>query len=84
MRATLWPLAAAAIVALAVAVVPLLMTALLAADSNRPEIDFLSAGRGSLHPAHLLMLAFADLYGAADLKVEFWGPPRVSTQIMSK
>src|SRR5215211_5356814 len=74
-RATLGPLAAAAIAALCVAAVPLVMTALLAAESNRPAIDFLSAGRGSLHPAHLLMLVFADLYGAADPAVDFWGPP---------
>ena len=32
-------------------------------------------GRGSLHPAHLLTLVFADLYGAADPAVDFWGPP---------
>jgi hypothetical protein len=51
------------------------MSALLAAQSNRPDIGFEHAGRGSLHPAHLLMLMFADLYGAADPKVEFWGPP---------
>ena len=51
------------------------MSALLAADSNRPEIGFAYAGLGSLHPAHLLMLVFADLYGAADPAVEFWGPP---------
>lgn len=73
--ASVRPLAAAAVTAITVAGLPALMTALLAAGSNRPEIDYLSAGRGSLHPAHLLTLAFADLYGAADPKVDYWGPP---------
>jgi hypothetical protein len=51
------------------------MSALLAADSQRPEIDYISAGRGSLHPAHLLTLLVADLYGATDPAVPYWGPP---------
>jgi hypothetical protein len=55
--------------------VPVILTALLAADSNRPEIGYEAAGRGSLHPANLLMLAFADLFGASDVQREFWGPP---------
>ena len=38
-------------------------------------ITFEHAGRGSLHPVLLLMLVFADLFGAADPNVEFWGPP---------
>jgi hypothetical protein len=59
----------------ALALVPLVLSALLAADSNRPMIGFEDAGRGSLHPAHLLMLVFSDLFGAADPNVEFWGPP---------
>ena len=52
---------------------PVLLTELLAASSNRPEFDLRQAGRGSLHPAHLLSLAFADLFGAMDPKVDFWG-----------
>jgi hypothetical protein len=74
-KATFLPVAASAVTAIAIAIVPVVMSALLAADSNRPEIGFTSAGLGSLHPAHLLMLVFADLYGAADPAVEFWGPP---------
>jgi hypothetical protein len=73
--ASLAPLAACAAAFALVAAVPVVLTALLAADSNRPVIDYVSAGHGSLHPAHLLMLAFADLYGAADPTVDFWGPP---------
>ena len=54
---------------------PLLLTALLAASSNRPEVGFEIAVRGSLHPADLLTLVFADLFGAADPVVPYWGPP---------
>ena len=75
LRSTFLPVAMSGVVAVAIAAVPIVMSALLASDSNRPVIDFESAGLGSLHPAHLLMLAFADLYGAADPKVVFWGPP---------
>ena len=34
-----------------------------------------SPAGGSLHPANLLMLVFADLFGASDFNREFWGPP---------
>ncbi len=74
-KATLLPLIASGVVAVAVAIVPVVMSALLAAQSNRPDIGFAYAGLGSLHPAHLLMLMFADLYGASDPAVEYWGPP---------
>ena len=55
--------------------VPVLLTALLAASSNRPEVGYDITIRGSLHPADLLTLVFADLFGAADPKVPYWGPP---------
>jgi len=74
-KATLLPLAACGATAIALALVPLLLSALLAADSNRPGFGLDYVEHGSLHPAHLLMLAFADLFGAADPKVDFWGPP---------
>lgn len=74
-RSTVLALAASAITAALIAIVPLMLSALLAADSNRPMIDLEHAGRGSLHPVLLLMLAFADLFGAADPNVDFWGPP---------
>ena len=34
-----------------------------------------SPAGGSLHPANLLMLVFADLFGASDFNRELWGPP---------
>jgi hypothetical protein len=77
-RASIKPLAAAAVAGAAIAAVPVLLTLLLAEGSNRPGFDFVSAGRGSLHPAHLLTLAFADLFGAADPAVPFWGPPSLA------
>jgi hypothetical protein len=73
-RVSIMPLAAAGVSAVLVAAVPVLMTTLLAARSNRPEIGFESAAGGSIHPVHLLQFAFADLYGAMDPKVEYWAP----------
>jgi hypothetical protein len=75
MRASLKPLTVAAVTGALVAAVPVVMSVLLALGSNRPQFGFADAGAGSLHPAHLLTFAFADLYGAADPVVDFWGPP---------
>src|SRR3954453_5651083 len=74
MRASIKPLTAAVASAALVAAVPIMMTTLLAARSNRPEIGFDSAAGGSLHPVHLLQFAFADLFGAMDPGVEYWAP----------
>jgi hypothetical protein len=74
MRASIKPLTAAAASAALVAAVPVMMTTLLAARSNRPEVGFDSAAGGSLHPVHLLQFAFADLFGAMDPSVEYWAP----------
>lgn len=75
LRASIVPLTAGAAAGILVTVVPIVLTMLLAADSNRPEISYFHAGRGSLHPAHFLMLVFADLFGAASPDVHMWGPP---------
>jgi hypothetical protein len=74
-KPTLVPLTVCGVVAIALALVPLVLSGLLAADSNRPMVGLEEAGRGSLHPAHLLMLAFADLFSAEHPNVDFWGPP---------
>jgi hypothetical protein len=76
-KGSVLPLAPCAMFAMLVAALPLLLTALLASDSNRPAVDFVMAARGSLHPAHLLTLVSADLFGAADPRIEYWGPPSV-------
>ena len=73
-RASIKPLAAAGVSAALVAAIPVIMSALLAARSNRPEISFASAEGGSIHPVHLLQFAFADLFGAMDPKIEYWAP----------
>ncbi|WGR92863.1 YfhO family protein [Bradyrhizobium sp. ISRA443] len=73
-NASIRPLAASCLVGIPIAAIPVTLTALLAARSNRPEIGWMVAGQGSLHPAHLLTLAFADLYGAMDPAIEYWGP----------
>jgi hypothetical protein len=74
-KATFLPLFVCGATTVALALVPFVWSALLAADSNRPGFNLDYVDRGSLHPVHLLMLFFADLFGAADPKVEFWGPP---------
>jgi hypothetical protein len=73
LRASLKPLIAGGIAGLIIIALPVLLTELLALRSNRPEFTFIEAGRGSLHWTHLLSLAFADLFGAMDPKVDFWG-----------
>jgi hypothetical protein len=73
--ASVKPLAAGAIAGALIVTVPFTLTALLAVHSNRPDIGFAFAAGGSLHPANLLMLVFADLFGASDFNRELWGPP---------
>ncbi len=73
-RRALPALAAAGAAGLAIVAVPLLMTILFSEVSNRAEIDFVEAGRGSLHPASLLTAFVGDLFGAKDPFVEYWGP----------
>jgi hypothetical protein len=74
LRASIKPLAAAGTTATLVVAVPVIMTLLLAARSNRPEIGYAAAAAGSLHPVHLLQFAFADLYGAMAPNIEYWAP----------
>ncbi|MGQ3355577.1 MAG: hypothetical protein ACT6XY_01915 [Phreatobacter sp.] len=74
-RATLAPLVAAAAAGALVVALPVLMSALWGAESNRVVIDEIGAGRGSLHPAHLLTWVVGNLYGAAGPLAEHWGPP---------
>lgn len=74
LRESIKPLFAAAASASIIAAVPIMMTMLLAARSNRPEISFASAAGGSLHPVHLLQFAFADLFGAMNPDIEYWAP----------
>ena len=74
-RAACLPLAISALIALSLSMVPILLTALLAGDSNRPEIGYVDAGKGSLHPALLLTLLVPDVFGATGRAADYWGPP---------
>ena len=74
-RSFLRPLIAGTLVGLVVAGVPVVLSALLAASSNRPDIIFSEVVKGSLHPASLLTVVAPDLYGVAGPLAYFWGPP---------
>jgi len=74
-RASLLPLAVAALSGALLIAVPVLLTALLAQGSNRAAIDYAGAARGSLHPALLLTSAIPNLFGADGPFADYWGPP---------
>ncbi len=69
------PLSAATIAGLALIALPILLTAALALQSNRPEIDLAGAGAGSLHPVTALTLFAPDLFGSTGSSWEYWGAP---------
>jgi hypothetical protein len=75
LRACLLPLAAGAAVGLAAVVVPVSLSALLAAQSNRPAIDYIGAAKGSLHPAFLVTTVVPELFGPSGRMADYWGPP---------
>jgi hypothetical protein len=75
LRTSLLPLGAGAVCALAIVAVPVMLTAVLAQESNRVSIDYVGAARGSLHPALLLTLVMPDVFGAAGRMEDYWGPP---------
>lgn len=79
-RAGLVSLSAGTIVAAALIAIPVLLTALLAGDSNRPSIDYVGAGRGSLHPALLLTFIAPEVFGASGRMEDYWGPPSFAWQ----
>ena len=74
LTASIKPLACCAMVGVLIAAVPLLVTYLFLEGSNRPEVAFAEAARGSLHPASLLTAVVADLFGVIDPNVGYWGP----------
>lgn len=75
LRRALAPLTAGGIVGAALIALPILMTVLLAQQSNRPAIDLEGAGRGSLHPALFLTLLAPDVFGSSGVQAGYWGPP---------
>jgi hypothetical protein len=72
-KQTLAPLFAGGLVATLLAAGPIILTYLFVEASNRPEIAFKEAGRGSLHPASLLTAVVPDLYSAHSIG-PYWGP----------
>ncbi len=72
-KQTFAPLFAGGAVATVLAAGPIVLTYLFVEASNRPEIAFKEAGRGSLHPASLLTAVVPDLYSAHS-SGPFWGP----------
>jgi hypothetical protein len=74
----LGPLSAGTVGGVLVVTVPIVMTLLLAGDSNRPMIDYEGAARGSLPPASLLTLWSANLFGVDGPLADYWGPPSLA------
>jgi hypothetical protein len=77
-RACLLPLAAAAVAGFAVIAIPVMLSALLTAESNRAAIDYIGAGRGSLHPALLISAFVPELFGPSGRMADYWGPPSMA------
>jgi hypothetical protein len=75
LRRVVRPLAAGVLGGLLVVAVPVLLTFLLAEDSNRPALALSEAARGALHPALLLTGLVPNLFGADGPFVDYWGPP---------
>jgi hypothetical protein len=73
-RTSLRPLFVCGLVSALIAGMPILLTYLFLESSNRPEVEFFEAGRGSLHPAFLLTAFVPDLFSMTDPKVDYWGP----------
>lgn len=68
-----WPiLALAAVVCLALVALPMVLTLQFAALSNRPAVTLSEALQGSLHPANLGTLGFANILGSHG--ADYWGP----------
>jgi hypothetical protein len=80
LRKAMRPVLVGSLVGIVIIALPLLMTIQLAENSNRPAIDFIGAGRGSLHPALLLTAFTPHLYGAAGEMAAYWGPPSFAWQ----
>ena len=74
------PLAIGGIAGLAIIALPVILTAAITAQSNRPEIDIIGAGRGSLHPALGLTFFAPDLFGSKGSMLDYWGPPSFNWQ----
>lgn len=77
LRRGLAPLIAGGVAGVAIIALPVAMTVLVAAQSNRPEIDFDFAARGSLHPALFITFFAPDVFGSSGQLIDYWGPPSI-------
>jgi hypothetical protein len=75
LRTAVLPLSAGMIGGLLTAAVPIAFSIALAAQSNRPAIDFEGAAKGALHPAAFLTMIAANLFGTDGPMSAYWGPP---------
>jgi hypothetical protein len=75
LRRAAGPLFAGAVGGALIVLVPIGLTLLLAEGSNRPEIPYTEAARGSLHPALLLTALVPNLFGVDGPFDLYWGPP---------
>lgn len=69
------PLTVATLAGLLIIAIPVALTHLVAAGSNRPSISLEVAGHGSLHPALFLTALAPDVFGSSGAMGEYWGPP---------
>ena len=72
---SLVPLAAGALAGALVVTGPIVLTILLAEQSNRPAIPYADAARGAMHPALLLTGLIPNLFGVDGPFLAYWGPP---------
>jgi hypothetical protein len=72
-RQSLPALLCGGLTAAALAAAPILFSLLFVLSSNRPEIPFKEAVRGSLHPASLLTAIAPNLYSVRG-ELPYWGP----------
>ncbi|MEQ1612208.1 MAG: hypothetical protein ABL904_05610 [Hyphomicrobiaceae bacterium] len=75
LRRAVNPLLAGGVSGLAIIAIPLTLTLLLAAQSNRAIIDYPGAAAGSLHPGLIVTTIIPHLFGAAGEMEKYWGPP---------
>ena len=69
------PLAGGLVAGLIVAGVPVLLSAALAIDSNRPAIILSEVVKASFHPASFLTFVAPNLFGTDGPLALYWGPP---------
>ncbi|WP_245449807.1 YfhO family protein [Chelatococcus asaccharovorans] len=74
LRSRIGLLAVMAVTGAALLAIPALLTIQFLSDSNRPMIDFATAGMGSLPPQSLATAIFGNIFGSLNLTYDYWGP----------